>query len=309
MTVRLELCGDDRGRRAKAAIRLVADPHAARSVEEDEHEASLDPGGESVIAWDGERAVGAGEVGRMAISTDAYARLWGRAWVVPDRRREGIGSLLLERLRAHARARGKTGLETEVYADDPAGLAFAHARAFVEDWREQVLRLRLRALPGSTASVRRPHDGVGVRILDPARESLVAVHAIATEVLAEVPGGTMPMTAGDLGWWRRVWIDAPAARAGRLFVAEVDGATAGYALLTLPQARPGLGFHAITAVARSARGRGVASSLKDAQIAWAIEHGLAELETHNEGTNQAMLAVNLRLGYEPVCDLVGLVSG
>ena len=71
MTVRLELCRDDRGRRAKAAIRLVADPHAARSVEEDEHEASLDPGGESVIAWDVERAVGAGEVGRMAISTGA----------------------------------------------------------------------------------------------------------------------------------------------------------------------------------------------------------------------------------------------
>ena len=32
------------------------------------------------------------------------------------------------------------------------------------------------------------------------------------------------------------------------------------------------------------------------------------LDAHNEATNEAMLAVNLRLGYEPVCDLVGVVS-
>ena len=311
MSVRLEPGHDDRGRRAKAAIRLAADPHGAKTVEEDVYDASLDPAGESLIAWDGEVAVGAGEVCRMAISGEAYERLWARIWVVPERRREGVATQLLARLREHAGMRGKTGFETEVSTDDPGGLAFALARGFAEDWREQVLRL---PLPGRAAPAR---SGAGppvagqtpsVRVLDPSRESLAGVHAIASEALADVPGGTMPMAAGDLSWWRRVWIDPPAARAGRLFVAELDGEIAGYALLALPPARPGVGFHAITAVARAARGRGVAGALKQAQIAWAIEQGLDQLETHNERTNEAMLAVNLRLGYEPVCDLVGLVS-
>ena len=241
----------------------------------------------------------------MAISTDAYARLWARLWVVPERRREGIATQLLAHLGRHAGARGKSGFESEVYTDDPSGLAFALARGFAEDWREQVLRLPLAGrVPPALAAC----DGVRVRRLDPARESLGEVHAIAREALADVPSGTMSMAAGDLGWWRRVWIDTPAARAGCLFVAEVDGTTAGYALLTLPQARPGVGFHAITVVARTARGRGIAGALKRAQIAWAIEQGLDELDTHNEASTEAMLAVNLRLGYEPVCDLVGIVS-
>ena len=305
MTLRLELCDDDESRRGKAAIRLAADPNGAKSVDEDVYDASLDPAGESVIAWDGERAVGAGEVCRMAISSDTYVRLWARLWVVPERRREGIATQLLAHLGRHAGARGKSGFESEVYTDDPSGLAFALARGFAEDWREQVLRLPLAGREPPALAAR---DGVRVRMLDPARESLADVHAVAREALADVPGGTMPMTAGDLGWWRRVWIDTPAARAGCLFAAEVDGTTAGYALLTVSPARPGVGLHAITAVARTARGRGIAGALKRAQIAWAIEQGLDELDTHNEATNEAMLAVNLRLGYEPVCDLVGIVS-
>lgn len=305
MTLRLELCDDDESRRGKAAIRLAADPNGAKSVDEDVYDASLDPAGESVIAWDGERAVGAGEVCRMAISSDTYVRLWARLWVVPERRREGIATQLLAHLGRHAGARGKSGFESEVYTDDPSGLAFALARGFAEDWREQVLRLPLAGREPPALAAR---DGVRVRMLDPARESLADVHAVAREALADVPGGTMPMTAGDLGWWRRVWIDTPAARAGCLFAAEVDGTTVGYALLTVSPARPGVGFHAITAVARTARGRGIAGALKRAQIAWAIERGLDELDAHNEATNEAMLAVNLRLGYEPVCDLVGIVS-
>ena len=311
MSVRLEPCCDERGRRAKAAVRLAADPHGARTVEEDAHDASLDPAGASLIAWDGERAVGAGEVCRMAISGEAYARLGARIWVVPERRREGVATQLIVRLQEHARARGKTGLETEVYSDDGGGLAFARAHGFSEDWREQVLRLPLGQRGAPARSGSDPHvagQTPSVRVLDPDRESIAGVHAIALEALADVPGGTTPMAAGDLAWWRRVWIEAPAARAGRLFVAELDGAVAGYALLALPPARPGVGFHAITAVARAARGRGVAGALKRAQIAWALEHGLVELDTHNDRTNAAMLAVNLRHGYEPVCDLVGLVS-
>lgn len=304
MTIRIEPCEDGAGRRAKAAIRLAADPHGARSIAEDVYDAALDPAGISLLARDGGEPVGAAEVCRMAISREDYERLWARVWVLPERRREGIGTYLYGHVRAHAEARAKTGLESEVYSDDAGGLAFALARGFREDWREHVLRRPLNGSEGPPEAL--PH-GVSVRVIGSAAPELDEVHEIACEALADVPSGSMPMEAGEVAWWRRVWIDGPAARAGGLFVAELDGHVAGYALLLVSPARPDVGYHAMTAVRRSARGRGIAGALKDAQLRWAIAHGLRELDTHNAATNAAMQAVNLRLGYEPVCDLIGVV--
>jgi RimJ/RimL family protein N-acetyltransferase len=60
----------------------------------------------------------------------------------------------------------------------------------------------------------------------------------------------------------------------------------------------------MTAVGRRWRGRGVATALKRATIAWAIEHGLKILETGNDEDNGAMRAVNARLGYRPIPDML-----
>jgi len=58
--------------------------------------------------------------------------------------------------------------------------------------------------------------------------------------------------------------------------------------------------HGFMAVARDARGRGLASAIKVAQIAWAQTHGLRSLRTANEVRLEGMLALNRRLGYEPL---------
>jgi RimJ/RimL family protein N-acetyltransferase len=52
-------------------------------------------------------------------------------------------------------------------------------------------------------------------------------------------------------------------------------------------------------VKRAWRGRGIASALKRAQIAWAIKNGIEVLETTNEVRNAPMRAVNEKLGYRP----------
>jgi mycothiol synthase len=56
----------------------------------------------------------------------------------------------------------------------------------------------------------------------------------------------------------------------------------------------------LTAVRRSHRRRGIATSLKRAQFAWAFEHGYRELVTAMVVGNEAMRAVNERLGYRPL---------
>jgi mycothiol synthase len=55
--------------------------------------------------------------------------------------------------------------------------------------------------------------------------------------------------------------------------------------------------HGLTAVLRSHRGRGVATRLKGAQIAWAAHHGYTELITATDTTNGPMRRVSAKLGY------------
>ena len=65
-----------------------------------------------------------------------------------------------------------------------------------------------------------------------------------------------------------------------------------------------MAWHDMTAVGRRWRGRGVATALKRATIAWAIEHGLDTLETGNDDDNRPMRAVNIKLGYRPIPDML-----
>jgi len=51
------------------------------------------------------------------------------------------------------------------------------------------------------------------------------------------------------------------------------------------------------AVVRSHRGRGIATALKQTQLAWAAEHGYRELVTYTQEGNKRMRAINKKLGY------------
>jgi GNAT superfamily N-acetyltransferase len=64
--------------------------------------------------------------------------------------------------------------------------------------------------------------------------------------------------------------------------------------------------HGFTAVARDARGQGVAGSIKRGQIAWARSHGVSALRTANETRLAGMLALNRRFGYVPLYEEIVL---
>jgi GNAT superfamily N-acetyltransferase len=64
----------------------------------------------------------------------------------------------------------------------------------------------------------------------------------------------------------------------------------------------GIGDHAMLAARRSWRGKGIASALKAAQIAWALDNGLHELRTANEDRNASARAVNAKFPYVPLPD-------
>jgi GNAT superfamily N-acetyltransferase len=60
------------------------------------------------------------------------------------------------------------------------------------------------------------------------------------------------------------------------------------------------------AVAREARGRGIAGAIKRAQIAWAKANGVSTLRTANEVRLEGMLALNRRFGYRTLYDEIVL---
>ena len=97
----------------------------------------------------------------------------------------------------------------------------------------------------------------------------------------------------SLEQWERDWITDPDA----IFVALADGEVIGCAGLLPDTDEPGRAEHALTAVRRDWRRRGVAAALKRCTLAWAAEHGLREVYTWTQRGNDDMRALNTHLGF------------
>lgn len=258
------------------------------------------PGGRRFLAWlDGE-PVGSGGVGRMYIYPPEFDGLWGSMVVLPEHRRKGIGSALLSTLADATRAAGKTLLLGRVTEDRLDAIAFLERRGFAAYERMKAVRLDL---VGRSAEPVDAPAGVTITSLAEHPELVEGVYRVALEALPDIPGDG-PAVPGTLEEFRVLEVDRPAIPPGGFAIA-VDSAryiVIGYASLLLLPANPTVAWHGMTAVARSHRGRGVASALKRATIAWAIENGLHVLETANDEANAPMRAVNGRLGYQPMPD-------
>lgn len=75
------------------------------------------------------------------------------------------------------------------------------------------------------------------------------------------------------------------------------GRVVGFATLAPLAARPGALEHELTAVLRSHRRRGIAEALKRTQLAWAAAAGYSLLVTYTQEGNDAIRALNRKLGY------------
>jgi GNAT superfamily N-acetyltransferase len=290
---------------AYVAIRNRATPDSLDSLEQLEWARSAYPGGALLLAEDAEgAAVGTASIGRIYMHGPEFERWWLGIWVVEGARRQGIGDALFRAASDAARAAGKTGFQTELSEHHADGHRFLAARGFVEIDRMKALRLELGGLEPPTVSV---PPGIALTTLAARPDLLEGVHRAAVEAFPDVPTGGEPLYAGTLEEFVARDVDRVGVpRDG--FVIAVDEATdevAGYANLLL---QPGgtVAFHDMTAVRPAWRGRGIATTLKHATIAWAIGAGLEALETGNDETNAPMRAVNARLGYQPLPDVIGL---
>jgi GNAT superfamily N-acetyltransferase len=294
---------EDRSERDLTAIvRLVNEvtPEDPTSLDQLRWQDANYPGTRFVAESDGE-IVAMATTGRIYMYGPDYERYWIGICVLERYRRQGIGSALYRAVSDHARAAGKTGLQTHLEETHPDGIAFLTHRGFVEIDRAKMLRLEL---AGLARPVVEPIPGVELTTLATRPDLLPGIHRVAERAYPDIPFADEPVVAGTLEEFRTRDVERPGIPAGAFQIAldASDGRVVGYAALQYVPDRTDLAWHDMTAVDPEYRGRGIATALKQATIAWAIDAGLVALETGNDELNAPMRAVNARLGYRPTPD-------
>ena len=224
-------------------------------------------------------------------SPEGVAR--GEVRVVAEARGSGVGSALLGELSGWARRLGYAELTGQVKEDDPASLAWAARRGFVEVGRNSLLVLDLRAIEAPRVE---PPDGVEIVTWAERPGAERAMYDVAREAYPDVPGEDDAVMA-PFEEWLSMDMQGAGDRPDATFLALADGEVVAYAKLSLSRARPAVAMHDMTGVRRAWRGRGIARALKAAEIVWAKESGYERLETQNEERNEPIRRLNERFGY------------
>jgi mycothiol synthase len=193
-----------------------------------------------------------------------------------------------------ALAIGKSGLEVWTTTETPDVVAFFEERGYEETRRYVISELDVASAldpgpPEMTVATFAGRPDLASQLFEIARQSYPDQPGRSEQVLA------------SLEEWRSWGLDPHRADA---YLIALDGTEVlGYGFLDIEGESAEHGF---TAVARDARGRGVASAIKRAQIRWAKAHGVRSLRTANETRLAGMLALNRRYGYVRLYDEVVL---
>jgi GNAT superfamily N-acetyltransferase len=216
--------------------------------------------------------------------------------VLPHLRRHGAGSALFEAASAWAAEQGVGELETVVDSSDDASLDFALHRGFHEQSREVVLELELACVEPAAAE---PLPGIEIALLADRPELAQGVYEVGVEALPDVPGSD-GWTPPSYEQFTKAHLRGPA-----IFVAVAGDEVVAYAKLNAG-ADGTSAEHGMTAVKPVWRRRGIAQSLKRAQIAWAKENSIERLIAENDEENVAMRHINEALGYRHAAGWVRL---
>jgi GNAT superfamily N-acetyltransferase len=211
-----------------------------------------------------------------------------QACVVPESRKAGLGTALLERCEAHL---GELGVATAKSFTTPeeASRSFALAHGF-----RHTHTIRISGVDPRTIEPASTPPGVELRPLaelDPRK-----VFELDSEAMLDIPGEVGMDDVSFEQWledyWRHPDTDLDASVA-----AVVDDRPVAFSHLRV--APGGRAINDMTGTLRDYRGRGLALLAKRATLVNAARRGVEFVSTENDETNGPMLRINQKLGYRP----------
>jgi GNAT superfamily N-acetyltransferase len=189
---------------------------------------------------------------------------------------------------AAARAIGKDGLEVWTTDATPEVVPFLELHGYAVHRRYLISQLDVSSAPDPGP------PGIELTTFAERPDLAQALYAVARESYPDQPGRAETKMSSYESW--RSWgLDPHDPTA--YFIALDGDRVLGYGYL---EVEGDTAKHGFMAIARDARGRGVASAIKRAQIAWAKAHGLRSLRAANEVRLEQMIALNRRHGYQPL---------
>ena len=212
MAIRLETpCDPDHFAAWKDILWRVSE--LAMGVDEIEHFLAHDHESCWILAFLDDLPVGIG-VGRPSSLAGAN---FAMVRVLPEARRQGVGTALLESISEHARAAGRNELWGRIRADDAGSLEFAGERGFHETGRERDVVLDVERAPIGVAHV----PGIEFTTLAERPDLVRAVYELDVEVTPDVPahGDQEPMTFER---WHASNLEGPGAMP-EAYVVALDG--------------------------------------------------------------------------------------
>jgi GNAT superfamily N-acetyltransferase len=246
------------------------------------------------------RDVGAAAGGWGAILAEASETVL-EAWVLPDARRQGIGTALIDRLVALGRRHGMTNGLASAIDGDEASIRFAARYGLTPYSRGQMGHLTLtEAQAGATAKL---PDGVELTSLGDRPDLIRAVYDLDVAVQPEIPSLAVRPTPTFEAWDQQVTGD-PGFVPSLSVLAIRDERVLGNILIY--DNAEGNAFIGMTAVDPGTRRQGIARALKIELARRAVAGGWHRLETFNDGANTRMRALNEQLGYVYQPATVGL---
>lgn len=277
----LTVCRSDAELEAWRSVRMAVLPYERCPTLADLRAADA-PDRLLLLATTDGRVVGSGQAGRSNSAGVGYVA----PRVLPEHRRNGVGSRLLEALAEHCGALGLLAVRATI--DDEGSVRFAERFGFVEVDRQVE---QVRAVGDEPEPSGLP-DGVEVVLLSDHPELWASCYAtFGREVLADF-AVYVPLEVSEERWIAE-WSAEP------MFLAVHEGSVIGCAGLHLDTDAPERAEHALTAVTRGWRGRGLAVHLKRRTLHWAAGHGIREVYTWTQAGNRPMITLNERLGYAP----------
>ncbi|MGC5017925.1 GNAT family N-acetyltransferase [Micromonospora sp. DT47] len=245
-----------------------------------------------LVAESDGRVVGAALTGLLHESADP-GLAFANVTVHPDRRGRGAGAALAAAAERRLAALGARVAYAKV-AEDPASTAFAERHGYRRGRRAEHLGLDLAGadLPEP------PPPPPGVRLLAAtALADPYPLYRADLDASRDEPGEA---TMDEISYadWRTAYWDRPDLDRQLTTLAMVDATVVSFTVaLTDGRERYRSGM---TGTRRSHRGRGLAGLVKLAALRQAREAGFRYAMTSNDAGNEAMRAINHRLGYRLV---------